>query len=217
MNLIRTLTVAVTLCALSTGCATITRGTTDVLVVNSDPVGAAVQISGGFQCTTPCSVELKRKRDYHLKITKSGYEPVEMDVMSQIAGAGAAGMAGNVLLGGLIGAGVDAATGATKSLKPNPVEVKLVPTAGLFAMPAVVQTADLNAAPVEAICDHASRVDRAECRGTLKLGDTQAQVLSLLGQPDGKSADGAVLRFDDRYLKFDGNGQLTAITDARID
>jgi hypothetical protein len=35
-------------------------------------------------------------------------------------------MAGNVLLGGVIGAGVDAATGATKQLKPNPVQVTLV-------------------------------------------------------------------------------------------
>lgn len=39
-------------------------------------------------------------------------------------------MAGNVILGGLIGAGVDAATGATKDLKPNPIEVKLVPING---------------------------------------------------------------------------------------
>ena len=47
--------------------------------------------------------------------------------MGQISGGGAAGMAGNVLLGGIIGAGVDAATGATKDLKPNPIDVKLVP------------------------------------------------------------------------------------------
>ena len=44
-----------------------------------------------------------------------------------MAGAGAAGMAGNIVLGGLIGAAVDAGTGATKQLKPNPVKVTLVP------------------------------------------------------------------------------------------
>jgi hypothetical protein len=38
-------------------------------------------------------------------------------------------MAGNVVFGGIIGAGVDAATGATKQLKPNPVVVTLVPKA----------------------------------------------------------------------------------------
>jgi len=110
-----------------TGCATITRGTTDVLVVNTDPPGAQVEISGEHACTSPCSVELKRKHDYHVKISKTGYEPVETDVMAQVTGAGAAGMAGNVLIGGLIGVGVDAMTGARKSLKPNPVEVHLVP------------------------------------------------------------------------------------------
>lgn len=216
MNPIHVL-VAVVVCAAASGCATITRGTNDVLVVNSDPVGASVQISGGLQCTTPCSVELKRKRDYHLKITKPGFEPVETDVMSQIAGAGAAGMAGNVLLGGLIGVGVDAATGATKSLKPNPVEVKLIPATTQSWSSPVDRTADLNAAPIESICDQASKVDRAECRGTLKIGFTQAEVLGVLGQPDGKSEDGSVLRFGDRYLKFDVDGRLGSITDARID
>jgi hypothetical protein len=34
-------------------------------------------------------------------------------------------MAGNVILGGLIGAGVDVATGAMMELKPNPLTVKL--------------------------------------------------------------------------------------------
>jgi hypothetical protein len=38
-------------------------------------------------------------------------------------------MAGNVILGGIIGAGIDAASGATKRLKPNPVVVTLTPVA----------------------------------------------------------------------------------------
>ncbi len=41
-------------------------------------------------------------------------------------------MAGNVLVGGLIGAGVDAISGATKDLKPNPVNVRLVPIGSRF-------------------------------------------------------------------------------------
>lgn len=35
-------------------------------------------------------------------------------------------MAGNVLVGGLIGVGVDAASGATKDLRPNPLVLQLV-------------------------------------------------------------------------------------------
>lgn len=120
---------------LSTGCATITRGTTEVLVIETTPPGADVELSNGMRCRTPCSLEMKRKKEVVVEISKQGYEPVKVNVLSQIAGAGAAGMAGNVLLGGLIGAGVDAATGATKQLKPNPVKVSLVPvqqTAGKF-------------------------------------------------------------------------------------
>lgn len=109
------------------GCATITRGTSEVLVIETEPPGANVDIApAGLRCTTPCAIELKRKGNYVLDIRKDGYEPARVNVLSQIAGAGAAGMAGNVVLGGLIGAAIDAGSGATKELKPNPVKLNLV-------------------------------------------------------------------------------------------
>ena len=112
------------------GCATITRGTTEVLVVDTQPPGANVRIDpAGISCTTPCSVELKRKKDVIVQIEKAGYEPVKVSVLSEIAGAGAAGMAGNALIGGLIGVAVDAASGATKKLTPNPIKLVLAPVA----------------------------------------------------------------------------------------
>lgn len=40
-------------------------------------------------------------------------------------------MAGNVILGGFIGIGVDAATGAANDLKPNPLHVMLDPDDGV--------------------------------------------------------------------------------------
>jgi hypothetical protein len=46
-------------------------------------------------------------------------------VTNKVGGAGGAGMAGNVILGGLIGAGVDVATGAMLDLVPNPLVIKL--------------------------------------------------------------------------------------------
>ena len=110
-----------------TGCATITRGTTEVLVIETTPAGAEVQLSSGLHCKTPCSLEMKHKNAVVLDITKPGYEPQRVNVLSEIAGAGAAGMAGNVILGGVIGAGIDVATGATKRLKPNPVVVTMLP------------------------------------------------------------------------------------------
>lgn len=118
--------IACALCVL-TGCATITRGTSEVLIIESEPPGAEVDVSpAGLKCVTPCSLELKRKGNYMLEIRKDGFETTKVNVLSQIAGAGAAGMAGNVILGGLIGAAVDAGSGATKELKPNPVKVNLV-------------------------------------------------------------------------------------------
>jgi hypothetical protein len=118
------------------GCATITRGSTEVLVIETQPPGADVELSpAGLRCKTPCSLELKRKKDVMVKINKPGYEPVETSVLSEVAGAGAAGMAGNVILGGIIGAGVDVATGSTKKLTPNPLKVMLVPIAPVTVPP----------------------------------------------------------------------------------
>jgi len=120
------LAILVGACALACGCATITRGTKDLLVVESEPAGAAVTLSNGMSGKTPASFKLPRNEAVVVKIQKEGYEVVEVNVVPQISGAGGAGMAGNVILGGLIGAAVDAGSGAMKDLRPNPVKVKLV-------------------------------------------------------------------------------------------
>jgi uncharacterized protein YcfJ len=112
--------------ALLGGCATITRGTTDAFVVNTDPVGAAVKTSNQFACeATPCTFKMPRKSEFEVTITKQGYKTWNGHVTHKVAGAGGAGMAGNVLVGGLIGAGVDVASGAMMDLVPNPLSVKL--------------------------------------------------------------------------------------------
>ena len=109
------------------GCATITRGTHEALVIESEPSGAQVRLSTGFTGTTPTSCKISRKGEVFVTISKEGYETVNVNVTTQVAGAGAAGMAGNVLVGGLIGAGVDAFSGGMLEHKPNPVRVTLVP------------------------------------------------------------------------------------------
>ena len=110
---------------LVTGCATITRGTKDVLVVESNPPGANVRLSTGHSGKTPTTFKLARRENVIVEIDKKGYEPVEVHVQPHIEGGGAAGMAGNVIFGGLIGAAVDAGTGAMYGLTPNPVRVDL--------------------------------------------------------------------------------------------
>lgn len=127
------------------GCATVTRGTKDTLVIESEPAGADVRLSNGMTGKTPTSFKLPRKHPLVVNIEKEGYEPISVNVNSQVSGAGAAGMAGNVLVGGLVGAVVDPLSGAMKDLRPNPVKVTLVPLAK--DAPAAVPAAAPDAVP----------------------------------------------------------------------
>lgn len=123
----KTLTVALIGSAmlLSTGCATITRGTEQDLAVESDPAGASVTLSNGMKGTTPTSFKVKRKDSLTVTVQKPGYKTATVQVTPKVSDNGAAGMAGNLLFGGIIGVGVDAANGANKDLTPNPVKVTL--------------------------------------------------------------------------------------------
>lgn len=107
------------------GCATITRGTSDTLVIETEPSNANASLSNGLQCKTPCALRMSRKDNVIIKIEKDGFIPIDVVVAPQISGAGSAGMAGNLLFGGLIGAAVDAGSGAMLNLVPNPVRVTL--------------------------------------------------------------------------------------------
>src|SRR5258708_25434867 len=114
------------------GCASVTRGTTENISIATTPAGATADISGleiPTACVTPCVVQAKRNADITVAINKEGYEPQVIPLTKEIPAPGAAGFAGNILLGGLVGMGVDAATGAALDHKPNPVTVTLQPVA----------------------------------------------------------------------------------------
>ena len=83
-------------------------------------------MGGDITCSTPCALELKRKDAFTVTFTKDGYETITTNVVPVQASAGSAGMAGNILFGGLIGAAVDAGSGAMKDLTPNPLVVKMI-------------------------------------------------------------------------------------------
>ncbi|WP_413989884.1 translation initiation factor 2 [Labrys okinawensis] len=114
-------------------CSTVTRGTTNKIQVVSTPSEAHVQTSIGNSCTTPCTFEVSRKSEFVSTISKDGYQPMDVPVKTRVAGAGAAGFAGNLLLGGVVGMGVDAASGATLEQYPNPITVTLQPVATVKA------------------------------------------------------------------------------------
>ena len=117
-----------------TSCATITRGVHEKLSVQSDPPAAEAVLSTGEHGITPCKFVKNRRTDnFTVTISKAGYAAQMVPVRSEASGTGATAMGGNILLGGVIGAGVDAASGAYKSLYPNPVSVTLVPIHGKYS------------------------------------------------------------------------------------
>ena len=113
---------SLSLCA----CATMTRGAHTAWEVYTTPPGASVKTTNGMSCdSTPCSLRMDRKSEFTATVRKPGYKSVTIEVHHKVGGAGGVGMAGNVLVGGLIGAGVDVATGAMLDLTPNPVHLDL--------------------------------------------------------------------------------------------
>lgn len=113
------------------GCASVTRGTTENISISSTPSGVEAVVSGlevPTTCTTPCAVVAKRSADITITFEKEGYQSQTVQLTKEVSGTGAAGFAGNLLAGGLIGMGVDAATGAATDHKPNPVIVTMQPS-----------------------------------------------------------------------------------------
>ena len=104
------------------GCATVMHGANQTFELASDPQGAAVKLSNGATCVTPCKMELPRRHELRADFARDGYRPVYVLVQSKMGGA----TFGNLLAGGIIGAVVDSANGASNKLTPNPVNVRLV-------------------------------------------------------------------------------------------
>jgi hypothetical protein len=129
-------------------CATVTRGTKEQFVIESTPAQAEVALSTGQKCVTPCKMKLKRKDGFIATFSKAGYETTKAEVKSKFSGGGAAAGAGNVLVGGIIGAVVDGSNGSLNDLKPNPLRVELAPAGAAAADAAPAEASD--EAPAEA-------------------------------------------------------------------
>lgn len=113
---------------LASGCATITKGTTQTVTVATDPAGAACSLTRDSKPLavinpTPGSIPIERgrgtiaiacKRDGYLE--SAGAMSSEFQTMTF----------GNILFGGLIGVAVDAASGAMHEY-PAQVTITLIP------------------------------------------------------------------------------------------
>lgn len=119
------------------GCATVVRGPSEVLRFASTPSGARVQLSNGQGCeATPCRISVPRSADVTATFSRFNCESAQVQIVSQISRLGAAGMAGNAVIptAGVVGLAVDGASGAARSLSPNPVEARLRCFATVSAM-----------------------------------------------------------------------------------
>jgi hypothetical protein len=119
------------------------------MAIDSVPQGATATldtVNGQITCKTPCALQLPRKHPFNVTFEKAGFETATANVIPRQAGAGSAGMAGNLLVGGLIGVAVDASSGAMKDLYPNPLVVTLTEESSFT--PTVVK-AEIAIAPAE--------------------------------------------------------------------
>jgi hypothetical protein len=107
----------------SSGCGVMFQGSNQTVGIHSSPSGATVKGTPGIgEYTTPCSVSLSRKNSYDLTFTKEGYKPVSAYINASVKFGY---VLLDVLLTGLVGVIVDAATGGWNGLKPDFISVTL--------------------------------------------------------------------------------------------
>ena len=113
MRAIRSLSLCLVLVFL-TGCATILSGRTQTVTIQTNPPGAACEMTcngkviGNVNPTPGAMMVQKTKHPISIVCKKPGYQDATYNVASGSEGA----TFGNILAGGLIGWGVDSATGA---------------------------------------------------------------------------------------------------------
>ncbi|AOL93074.1 PEGA domain-containing protein [Porphyrobacter sp. LM 6] len=142
------------------GCATVMNGTNIDYTTTTDPTGADVVFLNGLKCTSPCTLELKRGADTRVDISKPGYEPVYVLIQSRLAGS----TFGNILAGGIIGGVVDGGNGASNTLSPRPLMVRLSPTGS--GKPAMLL--DKDGKDLMTVTEHNDKV-RADVAKTIGL------------------------------------------------
>jgi|SRR5665213_916994 len=117
------------------GCATIIKGSSQSIAITTPPVSGATCVlsskEGSWTVITPgVATVSKTKDDMQVRCTKTGYQDGIATIPSNFQGW----TLGNVLLGGLIGFGVDAATGAMNEY-PHAFQIPMSPGAQHMSFP----------------------------------------------------------------------------------
>jgi hypothetical protein len=112
------------------GCASIMKGSSQSINIATPPTsGALCNLSskeGNWSLTSPGSVTVeKSNEDIQVRCTKAGWQDAVAAIPSSFQGW----TVGNILFGGIIGLGVDAATGAINEY-PNAFQVPMTQVSG---------------------------------------------------------------------------------------
>ena len=109
------------------GCATVFRGGSEEITFSSQPSKATIRLSTGQSCRTPCALEVSRKGEIFVTVTKDGYKEFQTGLPASIDGGSLAGYTTfNLIMLPGINDIVDYNTKANYSRKPNPLHVELI-------------------------------------------------------------------------------------------
>lgn len=105
------------------GCATILKGSTQVIAVNSNVPGAEVLLNGQSIGVTPLSTTIPKGKNSTLVVRKEGYQAQTMAMPTTITVA----FWGNIIIGGLLGSTTDMTTNSAYEYAPGAFHAELVP------------------------------------------------------------------------------------------
>jgi hypothetical protein len=118
------LVVCLLLAVMGSGCASIMSGTKHTINVECEPNDANILINGGLH-KSPCSQDVERGINASSKnkvvVEKEGSKPCEFNTHGSMH----PWVLGNILLGGLIGIGIDMGTGAAAGVKEEDIKMIL--------------------------------------------------------------------------------------------
>lgn len=129
------------LACLTSGCATIVRGSTESITVTADRDSAFVFVDGRAAGVTPARLDVRRSRSHRIGVVRDSFLIAQAEVGRSLNPAVAVG---SLVFGGVAGLALDVGTGAVFELDPNVVHVSLVP-----------DSTGVHAAAVAALVDRA--------------------------------------------------------------
>jgi hypothetical protein len=109
------------LVAILVSCATIMKGSEQLVTINSNVQGAIITLDGKEIGKTPFTGKIPRGKE-SMQITKKGYQTYTIALSTQIEGM----FWGNILIGGTVGSITDFSTGAMYAYAPSSFQVDMV-------------------------------------------------------------------------------------------